>query len=114
MNQELKMKDYPDEILAYHESKKDWDDTWKKDEVLMMFLSDENMSSGEKTIAIEDPDERYRKAKEFAEKNNAQVYTEVDGDDGYTYYSKGFRFCNRINQGLYTVVKVQGLKVDNS
>jgi|APSaa5957512535_1039671.scaffolds.fasta_scaffold06662_7 hypothetical protein len=108
------MESYPDEVLACSDSKSDWDDLWTSDQMLMMFLDDENMSDGEKTTIIEDPNERYKAAKKYVEEHDAQVYTEVDGDDGEIYYSKGFRFVNRINQGLYTVVKVEGLEIDNS
>ena len=56
-------------------------------------------------------DEIAKDVYEFAKKTGYQIYTQVDGDKNIVY-SKGLRFVNRI--GLYEVVHVRGLKVDNS
>ena len=48
---------------------------------------------------------------EFAKKTGYQIYTQVDGHRNVVY-AKGLRFVNRT--GLYEVVYVSGLKVDNS
>ena len=48
---------------------------------------------------------------EFAKKTGYQIYTQVDGHRNVVY-AKGLRFVNRI--GIYEVVYVRGLKVDNS
>jgi len=104
------MNSHPDEILAYHDTKPDFDDTFTGNQVLMVFLG--GGAEGEKVTYFEDPNERYQAAKTYAEEHNTKVYT-VDGDYGEIYYSKGFRFCNIINQGLY-IVKVENLVVNNS
>ena len=103
------MKFYPDSFTD-----EEFDSYFKSGQVLMMFLDDENMSDGNLTTIIEDPNERFKAANKYAIEHNAQVYTEIDLDSGECGYSKGFRFVNRINHGLYTVVKVEGLEVDNS
>ena len=54
---------------------------------------------------IEDPNERYKFTMKYAKENNAEIYTEVDLDNGKVGYSRGVCFCNRINQGQYVVVK---------
>ena len=109
------LKKYPDEVIASSETEKEFHDLFKEDEILMIFSGQGAKSDSTKTIHVEDPDERYQSAKKYAEEHNAQVYTQVDGDDdGHIHYSKGFRLVNRIDQGLYTVVKVEGLEVDNS
>ncbi len=109
------MKEYPDKVLAYSNEKEVFFDLFKPEEILMQFLGEGAESNDDdKTTYIENHDKRYRAAFDYAEKYDAQVYTEVDGDDGEIYYSKGFKYCNRINLGLYTVVKVEGLKVNNS
>lgn len=47
----------------------------------------------------------------FAEKTKGQIYTQVDGDED-RIYSRGMQFVNRT--GLWEVVKIKGMKVDNS
>lgn len=103
------MKSYPDSFTCDN-----MDCAFSSKQIIQIFLDDEGMADEFKTTIIEDPNKRYKAALECAKKHNAQVYTEVDLDSGEIGYSKGFRFCNRINQGLYTVVKVEGLEVDNS
>jgi hypothetical protein len=89
---------YPDEC--------DWDqvDDGRLGQVLLYVVDDENQED-DMIKVIEDPNERYKFTKKYAEKHNAEVYTEVDLDNGNVGYSRGFRFANRINQGLYVVVK---------
>lgn len=102
-------KSYPDSFTI-----DEFESAFTSDQMLMMFLDDENMSDGTKTTIIENPSERMKAVKEYAKKHNAQIYTEVDLDSGEVGYSKGVRICNTFNQGLYTVVKIDGLEVDNS
>lgn len=105
----MSQKSYPDSF-TYDE----FDTAFSSDQMLMMFLDDEDMTDGEKTTIIENPVERMKAVKEFAKKHKAQIYTEVDLDSGECGYSKGVRICNTFNQGLYTVVKIEGAEVDNS
>lgn len=92
-----------------------FDDYFTESQILMSFLDDPNMVNDENKITIiENPSERMKAVKEYAEKHKAQIYTEVDLDSGETGYSKGVRICNTFNQGLYAVVKIEGLEVDNS
>ncbi len=117
------MTKYPDELLAMADSFADEPPTtpeleefFKPEEILKVFVDSavgDNMDGYNMEI-IDDPTERLDKARKFCAEHNAQAYTEVDGDDGHIYYSKGFRFCNTINQGLYTIVKRSGCEVDNS
>ncbi len=92
----------------------EFDTAFSSDQMLMMFLDDENMSDGTKTTIIENPSERMKAVKEYAKKHKAQIYTEVDLDTDETGYSKGVRICNTFNQGLYAAVKIEGWEVDNS
>ena len=92
-----------------------FDDYFTESQILMSFLDDPNMVNDENKITIiENPSERMKAVKEYAEKHKAQIYTEVDLDSGETGYSKGVRICNTFNQGLYAVVKIEGLEIDNS
>ena len=105
------MKSYPNSFTT-----DEFETSFSSEQILMMFLDDENMcgdTDGKLTV-IENPSERMKAVKEFAKKHNGQIYTEVDLDTGKTGYSKGVRICNIYNQGLYTVVKVKGLEIDNS
>jgi len=105
---------YPDELLDWGEDDNEefWD--FFSSDLLMEFRDGFNQDPNPKLTIIEDPEKRYKTVKEFADKHKAQIYTLVDGDDGEIYMSKGIRFCNRINMGLYAVVKVDGWEVDNS
>lgn len=103
------IKSYPDSFTD-----EEMDTAFNTEEIIQIFLDDEGMADEFKTTIIEDPNQRYKAALECAKKHDAQIYTEVDLDSGKCGYSKGVRFCNRINQGLYTVVKVEGLEIDNS
>lgn len=107
----MTLKSYPDSFTD-----DEFDTTFSSDQILMMFLDDENMCNdidGKLTV-IENPSQRMKAVKEYAERHKAQIYTQVDLDTGKTGYSKGVRICNTFNQGLYTVVKIEGLEVDNS
>ena len=93
----------------------EYDNYFKSDQVLMEFLDDENrIGESDNITIIENPSERMKAVKEYAEKHNAQIYTQVDLDSGKTGYSKGVRIVNTFNQGLYAVVKIEGLEFDNS
>ena len=68
-----------------------------------------------KLTFIEDFSQRMQAAKEFAQKNNAQIYTQVVLDSGEAGYSKGVQINEKtLNHGIYTIVKIEGLEVDNS
>ena len=92
-----------------------FEEYFSSSELLMQFL-DSNAYDEEhpKITIIDDPSKRMEAVKEYAKKHKAQIYTEVDLDSGETGYSKGVRICNTFNQGLYAVVKIEGLEVDNS
>ena len=92
-----------------------FDEYFSSHQILMSFLDDPNMVNDmNKITIIENPSDRMKAVKEYAEKHKAQIYTEVDLDSGETGYSKGVRICNTFNHGLYAVVKIEGLEVDNS
>jgi len=89
-----------------------WDqvDDGRLGEVLLYVVDDPNqedeLENGICMVkAIEDPNERYQFTMKYAKEHNAEIYTEVDLDNGEVGYSRGVRFVNRINQGLYVVVK---------
>jgi len=110
----MNQRTYPDEGLCYSDTKKEFEDFFKTGEILKTFEDEEKGNPPEMERVIEDPNKRYKAVVRYAKKHAAQIYTMVDGDDGEIYYSKGIRFCNRINQGLYIVAKIEGAKVDNS
>ena len=90
----------------------DWDqvDDGRLGQVLLYVTDDPNqedeLENGICMVkAIEDPNERYQFTMKYAKEHNAEIYTEVDLDNGEVGYSRGVRFVNRINQGLYVVVK---------
>ena len=105
----MNQKSYPNSFTI-----EEFETAFSSDQMLMMFLDDKNMSDGTKTTIIENPTERMKAVKKYAKKHDAQIYTEVDLDTGEVGYSKGVRICNTYNQGLYAVVKIEGLEVDNS
>ena len=82
----------------------DWEDVDSLGKILLWVIDDGNRENDD-TKVIEDPNERYKFTMKYAKEHNAEVYTEVDLDNGNVGYSRGFRFVNRINQGLYVVVK---------
>ena len=97
-------KKYPDEC--------NWDqvDDGKIGEVLLYIIDEpcreDELENGIFMVkGIEDPNERYKFTMKYAKENNAEIYTEVDLDNGKVGYSRGVCFCNRINQGQYVVVK---------
>jgi hypothetical protein len=100
----MMIKNYPDEC--------NWDqvDDGRLGQVLLYVVDDPNqedeLENGICMVkAIEDPNERYQFTMKYAKEHNAEIYTEVDLDNGEVGYSRGVRFVNRINQGLYVVVK---------
>jgi len=81
-----------------------WDNVDSLGKILLWVIDDEDREE-DGTKVIEDPVERKQFTMKYAKEHNAEVYTEVDLDDGNIGYSRGFRFVNRINDGLYVVVK---------
>ena len=86
---------YPDEC--------DWEDVDSLGKILLWVIDDENQAE-DYTKVIDDPFERKKFTMKYAKEHNAEIYTEVDLENGVGY-SRGVRFVNRINQGLYVVVK---------
>lgn len=81
----------------------------KLGEILLYIIDDpdqeDELQNGICIKAIEDPSERIQFTMKYAQEHNAEIYTEVDLDNGEVGYSRGVRFIGRINQGLYVVVK---------
>ena len=99
------MKEYPFEILDWandsDEPSEDWD-YFVSDAQVVKYMNQDN---------IADTRELFFKVKELADKNNYQIYTLVDGDDG-VYWSRGLRSVNKIDS--YALIKKSGYRVDNS
>lgn len=91
----MTQKKYPEELTF------DEFDSIKWDLELQFGLDDDDVSA----------DQIVRQVKEFAQKIDGQIYTQVDGETERVY-SRGLRFVNRT--GLYEVVKLEGYAVDNS
>ena len=81
----------------------DWEDVDSLGKILLWVIDDENQAE-DYTKVIDDPFERKKFTMKYAKEHNAEIYTEVDLENGVGY-SRGVRFVNRINQGLYVVVK---------
>lgn len=91
---QIKAGQYPDELTFDQFDMMKWEST--------------------KQFGLDDDRDLGKIAKEvvsFAQVTGAQIYTQVDGETD-TMYSKGLRICNRT--GMWEVVKMKGLKINNA
>ena len=87
---------YPDEF-----STEDLTDYFQESDILYDIIDDSNHNV--KEIMIRNPIDR-KKLAILAQRKHV-VYTLVDLDNGKVGYSKGVRYVNRINEGIYIVVR---------
>ena len=87
---------YPDEFTT-----EDLNDYFKESDILYDIVDDLNLNRVE--IMIRNPIDR-KKLAILAQRKHV-VYTLVDLDNGKVGYSKGVRYVNRINEGIYIVVR---------
>ena len=87
---------YPDEFPI-----EDLNDYFKESDILYDIVDDSNHNV--KEIMIRNPIDRMKLAL-LAQRKHV-VYTLVDLDNGKVGYSKGVRYVNRINEGIYIVVR---------
>ena len=90
---------FPDEFSA-----DDIYNFFKKSDIIYEIVSDTNFSY--KQIMIRDPIDR-KKLAILAGERNYVVYTLVDLKNGQVGYSKGIRHVNRINEGIYLIIRRQ-------
>ena len=87
---------YPDEF-----STEDLTDYFKESDILYDIVDDSNHNV--KEIMIRNPIDRMKLA--LLAQRKYVVYTLVDLENGQVGYSKGVRYVNRINEGIYIVVR---------
>ena len=88
---------YPDEFPI-----EDLYDYFKESDIILD-ISDDDSIDNFKQIVINSPIDRKNLA--ILLEKYYTVYTLVDLDNGKVGYSKGVRYVNRINEGIYIVVR---------
>ena len=88
---------YPDEFTT-----EDFDNYFKESDIILD-ISDDDSIDNFKQIVINNSIDRKNLA--ILLEKYYTVYTLVDLDNGKVGYSKGVRYVNRINEGIYIVVR---------
>ena len=87
---------YPDEFPI-----EDLNDYFKESDILYDIVDDSNHNV--KEIMIRNPIDRKKLA--ILAQRKYVVYTLIDLENGQVGYSKGVRYVDRINEGIYLVVR---------
>ena len=88
---------YPDEFTT-----EDFDNYFKESDIILD-ISDDDSIDNFKQIVINNSIDRKNLA--ILLEKYYTVYTLIDLENGQVGYSKGVRYVNRINEGIYIVVR---------